>query len=248
MADTLFAGSIPEIYERILVPFMFEPFARDIVSRVGTPGRILEIAAGTGIVARKLAAKLPSAHIVATDLNTPMIDRARSVLPGIEWKQADAQRLPFADNSFDLSVCQFGAMFFPDRVRAFREARRVAGRFLMSTWGPLATHTVELAVIQSLAKVLPDAPPRFLERTPHGYHDPEIVRADLEAAGFRTITIDEVRLHGRASSSRDLAIGYCQGTPLRNEIPPERLEEVTDALAGMLPAEGEMLAYVAMAY
>ena len=247
MKDDVFAGSIPEIYERILVPFMFEPFAEDLASRVGTARRILEIAAGTGILTRKLAAKLPSAHIVATDLNTPMIDRARALLPGVEWKQADAQKLPFADGSFDVAVCQFGAMFFPDRAGAYREARRVAGRFVMSTWGPLATHTVENAVIQSLAKLLPDAPPRFLERTPHGYHDPKIVRADLEAAGFTKIAIDEVRLRGRARSSRELAIGYCQGTPLRNEIPPGRLEEVTNALAAMLPVEGDMLAWVATA-
>jgi len=246
VTDAVFAESITEMYERILVPFMFEPFAEDIAARVRTADRILEIAAGTGVVTRKLAAKLPNARIVATDLNQPMIDRARSIVPSAEWRQADAETLPFGDGEFDVAVCQFGAMFFPDKVRAFREAKRVAGRYVMSTWGPLETHEIEHAVIQGLSKLLPEAPPRFLARTPHGYDDPKILRKDLEEAGFRSITIDEVRLHGR-SSSRDLAVGYCKGTNTRNEIPPERLEEITNALATMLPAEGDMLAFVATA-
>jgi SAM-dependent methyltransferase len=244
--DDVFSGSIPEIYERILVPYMFGPFAEDFAARVGPAESVLEIAAGTGIVTRKLAARLPSARIVATDLNAPMIDRARSLVPNVEWRQADAQKLPFADGEFDVAVCQFGAMFFPDRVAAYREARRVAGRYVMSTWGPLSSHAFELAVVESLTKAFPEAPPRFLERTPHGYSDPKTVRADLEAAGFRSFTIDEVRIHGRASP-RDLAIGYCHGTPTRNEIPEGRLDEAVSAVAAAVPAEGEMLAYVAVA-
>ena len=129
--DKAFAGSIPEIYERLLVPLLFEPYANDLAERVikNGPGDILETAAGTGVLTRAIASRLPpSAHIVATDLNQPMLDQAKALASGddrIAWRQADAQALPFANESFDAVVCQFGVMFFADKARGFAEARRV---------------------------------------------------------------------------------------------------------------------------
>src|SRR5688572_3462352 len=129
-SDKLFAGSIPEIYDEYLVPLIFEPYAEDLAARlISRPvANVLELAAGTGVVTRRLAAVLRGdVSIVATDLNQPMLDRAArtGTARPVDWRQADALQLPFADASFDAVICQFGVMFFPDKVRAFAEARRV---------------------------------------------------------------------------------------------------------------------------
>src|SRR5438477_481310 len=137
-----FAGQMPELYDRFLVPVMFEPFAQDLANRLQgiLSGHVLELAAGTGIVTRALARTLPApVAITATDLNPAMLDQARSHagLERVQWQEADALSLPFADQQFDHIVCQFGVMFFPDKVAAFREAMRVlrpGGRFLFSVW------------------------------------------------------------------------------------------------------------------
>src|SRR5689334_12263185 len=139
--DKLFAGSIPENYDRYMVPLIFEPYAADLAQRAAafSPQAVLEIAAGTGVVTRALAPKLsPGANYVATDLNQPMLDHAASRQARdrrITWRQADAMALPFEDGTFDLVCCQFGVMFFPDRVAAYREAKRVlkpGGHFLFN--------------------------------------------------------------------------------------------------------------------
>jgi ubiquinone/menaquinone biosynthesis C-methylase UbiE len=126
--DKLFAGSIPEIYQRFLVPLIFEPYAEDLAARMArvAPRDLLETAAGTGVLTRALAARLPAARLVATDLNQPMLDLAAARQPDakkVTWRQADALALPFADHSFDAVACQFGVMFFPDKVQGYREAR-----------------------------------------------------------------------------------------------------------------------------
>jgi ubiquinone/menaquinone biosynthesis C-methylase UbiE len=119
--DTVFSGSIPTLYDQHLGPVIFEPYARDLAGRLSFPGtaRVLETAAGTGIVTRTLLRSLPVAvSIVATDLNQPMLDHAarETSLNRVAWQKADAQSLPFDDGAFDAVVCQFGAMFFPDRL------------------------------------------------------------------------------------------------------------------------------------
>src|SRR5882672_1363712 len=129
-SDKVFAGSIPKLYDTYLVPLIFEPYAADLVNRLapGSLSRVLEIAAGTGVVTRALASVLPeSVSIVATDLNPSMLDQAAALgtRRPVEWRQADAMRLPFRDGAFDAVVCQFGAMFFPEKSKAFSEARRV---------------------------------------------------------------------------------------------------------------------------
>src|SRR5262245_29489526 len=128
--DRQFTGSIPELYEKHLVPLIFDQYAEDLVRRLAVyaPRRVLELAAGTGVVTRRMAASLPAhTSIVATDLNQPMLDHAARVgtVRPVEWRQADAMQLPFADASFDVVVCQFGVMFFPDKRHAFAEAHRV---------------------------------------------------------------------------------------------------------------------------
>lgn len=225
-SDTLFAGSIPELYDRLLVPLIFEPYARDLARRVAevNPRDVLEVAAGTGAATRELAASLGEARIVVTDLNQPMLDHAKArQTPDdrIEWRQADVMALPFADRSFDVVACQFGAMFFPDKIRSYGEARRVlrpGGRFFFSVWGPISENEFADIVTQSLASFFPDDPPRFLARTPHGYCNADQIREELKAAGFAAISMDTVDARSKAASPLDPAIAYCQGTPLRNEI------------------------------
>jgi len=236
-SDTVFAGSIPDIYDRLLVPLIFEPYARDLAKRVAatTPRLVLETAAGTGAVTRALAASLTDARIVATDLNQPMLDRAKARQSGntrIEWKQADALALPFEDRTFDAVACQFGAMFFPDKVQGYREALRVlkpGGRFFFNVWDRIEDSEFADVVIQSLASFFPKDPPRFLARTPHGYHDKNRIREELKAAGFGAVSIEPVDARSKSSSARDVAVAFCQGTPLRSEIEARGAPSLEDA-------------------
>ncbi|TGQ73238.1 class I SAM-dependent methyltransferase [Mesorhizobium sp. M00.F.Ca.ET.186.01.1.1] len=244
--DKLFAGSIPENYDRYMVPLIFEPYAADLARRAASlsPSAVLEIAAGTGVVTRALAPKLSSsASYVVTDLNQPMLDYAASrQAPDrrITWRQADAMALPFEDATFDLVCCQFGAMFFPDRPHAYGEARRVlkpGGRFLFNVWDRIEENVFADDVTNALASIFPNDPPRFLARTPHGYHDKDLIRRDLEDAGFSRVAIETRAEQSRASSPRLPAVAYCQGTVLRSEIEAReagKLEAATDYAASAI--------------
>jgi ubiquinone/menaquinone biosynthesis C-methylase UbiE len=223
-----------------MVPLIFEPYAADIARRAASfsPSKILETAAGSGVVTRALAPKLsPDASYFVTDLNLPMLDYAASRQPPdgrVNWRQADALALPFADGVFDVVCCQFGAMFFPDRTSCYREARRVlkpGGHFLFSVWDRIEENVFADDVTNALARMFPHDPPRFLARTPHGYYDTALIRSELEQAGFSRVVIETRPELSRAASPRIPAVAYCQGTPLRNEIEardPEQLDAATD--------------------
>jgi len=265
-ADVAFDDSIPRVYQSHLVPLIFEPYAEDLAARLATraPKRVLEIGAGTGVVTRRLATALArESSIVASDLNQAMLDVAAALGTArpVEWRRADALRLPFEDRAFDAVVCQFTAMFFPDKALAFAEARRVlapGGAFLFNVWDRIEENEFAAAVTIALASVFPEDPPRFMARTPHGYHDPEAIRRDLARGGFATPPrIDTVAARSRADSAHAVAVAYCQGTPLRNEIvarDPQRLDEATrvatEAIArrfGPGPVDGKIQALVVTA-
>jgi ubiquinone/menaquinone biosynthesis C-methylase UbiE len=245
-SDKVFAGSIPEIYDTYLVPLIFEAFAKDLAERTAalSPESVLETAAGSGVVTRVLAPKLAAdADYVVTDLNQPMLDRAASRQEAddrIAWRQADALDLPFDDASFDAVCCQFGVMFFPDRVAGYTEARRVlrpGGSFLFNVWDRIETNEFANVVTNTAAAVFPDDPPRFLARTPHGYHDAELIGQELNDAGFSRVSISTLDETSPAPSPRQPAVAYCQGTPLRNEIEardPSLLDLVTDRATGAI--------------
>ena len=245
--DRLFAGSIPDIYDRFLVPLIFETYARDLAERLAAvkPRDVLETAAGTGVLTRAVASRLPvDARIVATDLNQPMLDHAVTKQPHdsrIAWRQADALALPFQDRRFDVVACQFGAMFFADKVLAYREALRVlkpGGHLFFNVWDRISENEFADVVTEALATYFPRDPPRFMARIPHGYHDTGKIREELAQAGFTTISIEPLDATSAAPSPREPAIAYCQGTPLRNEI------EARDAsgLEGATAAAAEGLA------
>jgi len=237
--DVVFEGSIPQLYETYMVPLIFEPYAPDIADRVAAfePSTVLELAAGTGVVTRHLAARLPtSTSITATDLNPPMVEHASSIGTArpISWQQADAQSLPFDDASFDVVACQFGVMFF-DRARAFAEVYRVlrpGGAFVFNTWDRIEANEFADVVTEAVSTMFPDDPPIFLRRTPHGYHDVDQIRADVSVAGFdpesQIVTIDR---RSRAASNEIPAVAYCQGTPLRMELEARAPGSVPEATA-----------------
>jgi SAM-dependent methyltransferase len=244
--DKVFAGAIPKLYESHLVPLIFEPYAADLKQRVGQMiiSRLLEVAAGTGVVTRALATVVnEETTLVATDLNQAMLDEAAAAgaVRPVQWQQADAMALPFPDAQFDLVVCQFGVMFFPDKPKAFSEARRVlkpGGVFVFNVWDRISENEFAATVTAALETVFPDDPPRFLARTPHGYHDRSAIARDLANGGFtRSPRIDVVAARSRAASAGVPAIAYCQGTPLRSEIEARdasRLAEATDVAAAAL--------------
>ena len=266
--DTRFAGSIPQLYDTLMVPLIFAPYATDMAARVAAlaPRAVLETAAGSGVVTRALAPRLAEdARYVVTDLNPPMLAHAaarQGTDARIEWRAADALQLPFEDASFDVVCCQFGAMFFPDRAAGYAEARRVlrpGGHFVFSVWDRIEENRFADDVTQALATVFPDDPPRFLARTPHGYHDAARIREDLRRGGFADGDIDlQTHAHtSRAASAQAAATAYCQGTPLRGEIEardatrmPLAIERATDAIghgAGDGPVAGKIQAHLIVA-
>lgn len=247
-SDVAFTGSVPALYHRCLGPLLFIPYAEEVARRVAElrPARVLETAAGTGIVTEVLAAALPDAEIEATDLNQAMLDvaAARIASPRVTFRAADAQSLPYPDGAFDAVVCQFGAMFFPDRVGAYREARRVlapGGTFLFNVWDSLERNPASAAVAAAVAGIFPEDPPTFLNRVPFGYHDKARVEADLGAAGFTEIASDTVAKQGRIGSAEEAATGLCRGSPLGAEIEardPSRADAASQAAAAALIALG----------
>ncbi len=236
--DTVFAGSIPGLYDRYMGPLLFEPYANVVAARAKAlqPARILETAAGTGVVTAALHDALPDAEIVATDLNQAMLDVAADRIRSgkVSFSQVDAQSLPFADASFDLVVCQFGVMFYPDKIAANAEARRVlrpGGRYILVIWDRVERNLATKIVGEAVAQMFPEEAASFYERLPFRYHDPALIEHDLLAAGFNDIEFETVELRSRAPSAREAAIGLCQGTPMRAEIEkcgPDALERATE--------------------
>ncbi len=246
--DLAFVGSIPATYDRYLRPLIFEDYAEDMGKRVAalTAHRILETAAGTGVVTAIVAKLLKAGDtLVATDLNPAMLALAEAAIkhPGVSFQQADATALPFADASFDVVVCQFGIMFFPDKATGCKEACRVlqkGGTFLFNVWDKLAINELSSIVNDTTTKLFPENPSQFMARTPFGYNDIEQIKATVIAAGFKSVTADILPKRSHAPSARDAAIAFCQGTPLRAEIESRdasKVELATDLSAQAIAAK-----------
>jgi SAM-dependent methyltransferase len=259
-SDTSWVDAMPEVYDRELGPALFLPYAEQLAGLAAglAPRRVLELAAGTGILTRELLRALPDAEVTATDLNAAMVVWAAERVPGATWRQADAQQLDLPDGCVDLVACQFGAMFFPDRPAAYAETARVlvpGGTFLLSVWDVVEGSQLSAVMVECLAAVWPEDPPGFLVRVPHGYADPDLVRTDLTAGGLQVTALDRVVLRGQASSPRGLAEGFCLGSPLRFALQERgdldaltrRLGDEMTARLGDGPVEGELAAWVGSA-
>jgi SAM-dependent methyltransferase len=242
-SDANFAGSIPGLYDRYLGPLLFEPYAEEVVRRAQAfmPGHVLETAAGTGIVTAILHQSLSDAEIIATDLNAAMLEVAAERVNSdkVCFEVADAQALRFADESFDLVVCQFGAMFFPDKVKANREVRRVlrdGGRYLSVVWNSMDRNPASQLAHQALTDLYPDDPPMFLARGPFGYADPAQIERDLRSAGFSNVEIETVDLSSGPLSASDAATGLVAGSPLRSEIEDRHPDGLDSAIVAATQA------------
>jgi ubiquinone/menaquinone biosynthesis C-methylase UbiE len=264
--NTRFDGSIPEMYDRYLGPLFFESYAADLADRVARqrPKKVLEIAAGTGIVSRRLIDVLPrGTALTITDLNAPMLEFARQKIGAHghnpEWRQADAQELPFPDESFDTVVCQFGVMFFPDKLRGLREFYRVlerGGTLILSVWDSFDRNPVQSIAHSTIGKFFETDPPDFYQ-VPCGMGDVREVRHLVEESGFKELEIETLHLTGSSESAQSAALGLIRGNPVINVI-RERgaadIEEITQALARALeerfgagPLQVPLQAHIAIA-
>jgi SAM-dependent methyltransferase len=258
--DLTWIGSMPEAYDRGLAAPVFAPFAADLATRAAAaaPRRVLELAAGTGVLTRALAAALPDAELTATDLSPGMVSVGSAAVPAARWQPADAQDIPFPDAAFDLVCHQFGIMFLPDRARGYAEMRRVlapGGRLLFNTWDELGSHDFGRGVMDALERVFPGDPPTFFTDVPHGYADRDRIADDVRAAGFDHVEIETVTLVGHAPSAADVATGFCTGSPLRGQLEArgsladltEQVAAATTDVLGPGPLAGSMRAHVVAA-
>lgn len=291
-----FAGSIPRTYHDHLGPLLFEPYARDLTARLHSAltahaardraaPRILELAAGTGIVTRAIAASMPEgATLVATDISPAMLEVAKQTVgdlasdsrparatlaahavhtshtPRVTFQPVDACTLPFPDASFDALACQYGVMFFPDKVSAMKHARRVlkpGGRYVFNVWDSLAHNPIPQAVHEFLAREFPNNPPQFLSQMPYGWHDRAEIERVTRAGGFASVTLETVDFPSIAPTARDAARAWLEGTPLFpalqergvTDIAPlrRRVAEMLVAKFGNKPCRSTMRAIVVAA-
>lgn len=232
-----FTGSIPENYERHFVPIIFADYAKMLAESASSDAtEILELACGTGIVTRHLAPRAPESRYVATDFNPPMLEIAKSVVNdnNVEFTHADAAALPFEKDQFGAVVCQFGVMFFPDRIKAYREVARVLkprGRYYFNVWDGLENNHFAQTIHKTIGALYPDNPPMFMQ-IPFGYFDLRLIVNELQRAGFTDIYISARPLMATAATARDIAIGFGMGGPLANEVAAREtlsLRDVIDA-------------------
>lgn len=253
-----FVGSIPENYDKGLGPHIFNDFAGDLSRRVAQrrPGTVLELAAGTGIVTRRLRDVLDSGcELIASDLNPPMLEVAKSKFqPGesVSFEQADATDLRFEDASFDAVACQFGIMFFPDKDRSYAEVHRVlkpGGGYVFNAWDSWEFNPFAQITHEAVEAYFPENPPGFY-RVPFSYHDAGEIKDAVMRAGFSQVTVTHLPLTSKIPSASDFATGLIFGNPLHEEIvtrggdPEEICAAVASAIERHLGAEMPLRALI----
>src|SRR5215204_3845600 len=194
-----FAGSIPANYERYLGPFLFEPYALDLISRLQDKkyADILEIACGTGRVTAHIAKSVKRDTLTATDLNPDMITVAKEIIhdKNIKWMTANALELPFDDGSFDLVVIQFGIMFFPDKEKGLKEAYRVlrpGGKLIYNTWNKVETNEAIHEGRIIIESYFGEDPPIFYS-VPFSMYDEKHLQTLTSGAGFKNVKTELVK-------------------------------------------------------
>lgn len=255
-----FVGSVPEFYDNNLVPVIFIDYAQKLAQQVidKKPGSILELAAGTGVVTRLLRDGVsPDCEIIASDLNEPMLAVARQKFradEAVSFQTIDAMEIPLDDSSVDVVVCQFGVMFFPDKVRSYREALRVlkpGGHYIFNAWDSHAFNPFAAVGQSVVEEVFPDDPPGFY-KVPFHYHDAEEIERDVNAAGFSSVTVEREQIVKTVASPDAFAEGFIYGNPIGEEIrmrggdPDAMVEKVKYAMEaefGKDPAEMPLSAF-----
>jgi len=230
-----FVGSIPEYYDRVLVPLIFEEYAREMARRLQQPAHcVLELACGTGAATRHLTGRLAAdGRITATDLNQAMLDVARAniVDARVDWQSADATKLQFDDGTFDAVVCQFGWMFFPDKTAAMRESRRVlrsGGQLLYDAWDRIANCPVYFEVNAAIHEYFPNDAPTFYE-VPFSMPDSSDHERLMREAGFINAAVEVVAHEGARMKASEMASGIVRGSPTATEI-EQRGGDVSDVV------------------
>jgi ubiquinone/menaquinone biosynthesis C-methylase UbiE len=225
-SDINFSGSVPQNYDRFLGPLLFEPYAKDLVERLNKKHvkRVLELACGTGRVTQHILNKLPAhVQLIATDVNTDMMSVADSKINDVRviWQAVDAQELPFNDEEFDLIICQFGVMFFENKLKAFTEAYRVlneGGTFLFNTWDRVEENMLSNLTQQVLLELIKDDPPLFFEQGPFSFFDKDLIKQILQQAGFKNVTLSIVRKETESTDIESMIKGFLDGSPLTNYL------------------------------
>ncbi len=219
-------GSIAYNYDQFLGPLFFEPYAIHLISKWKNvrAKHVLELACGTGRLTRYLLQLIDQDGLLsATDLDKDMLAIAKSQLqdPRLIWQQADAQELPYEDQNFDLVVCQFGVMFFRDKLEAFKEAYRVlkpGGIFLFLTWDNVVYNAVSAETQAVLQAVFPNDPPSFSKKGPYSYFDKTVITTTMHEAGFHGIDIAPIALTGKAKQVDEVVWGVLDGSPLSSFV------------------------------
>jgi ubiquinone/menaquinone biosynthesis C-methylase UbiE len=251
-SSQLYSGSVPANYDTYLVPLLFEPYAADLTYRIGKApvNAVLEIACGTGIVSSHVIRLLESGgSLTASDINADMLHYAQSAVKDnrIKWDVADAQSLPYNDQVFDTIYCQFGVMFFADKVKAYKEIYRVlkpGGRFLFNVWGSYAYNQRSAVVEKVMSQLFGASYPNLLEKGPYSYYNKEVIQDQMTLAGFPFIEINEVHKETRFTDVQQLVKGFVDGSPLSaflNLQPKEKVVEVKEYLTQALLIQSEEL-------
>ena len=221
-----FVGTIPENYDRGLGPQIFGGYAKDLARRAAAlaPTRVLELAAGTGILTRYLRDALEdSSEIIASDLNPPMLEVAAAKFQAgesVQFEQIDAMNIEHSEATFDLVICQFGVMFFPDKTDSYAEVCRVlvqSGSYIFNVWGSWDANPFAKITHDAVAKFFPDDPPGFY-KIPFGYHNEDEIRESLLQAGFATVDFERLKIESEIPSSKEFAKGLVFGNPLYDEV------------------------------
>lgn len=260
-----FENTIPGVYERYLGPYLYEPYSVYVTNRIkGNPKHILEIGAGSGRLTRNLAEKFSEdTKITAMDINPTMLEIAKQKVTAtnVAFQEADAQALPYPDNSFDVVVCQFSFMFLPDKQKGFNEAWRVLkpdGQFLFVTWDK-AEHNITLHISQqTILENLKATPPPFFGRAYYSMNNPEELKSYTKVAGFENATIEKVTLQGQSLTAMNAAIGFVEGNAIIHEIlkeGPDLLQKIKNAIVTKIneqvskdPVKSELNAWLGEAY
>jgi len=221
-----FVGNIPHIYDTVFGPIAFDHYAKEL-AKVATgldPCDVLELAAGTGIVSRRLRdAMQDGSRLVVSDLNQDMLNIAQAKFTNdeaVEIVAADALNLPFADDEFGLAICSFGVMFFPDKIASYREVARVlkpCGHYIFNTWAPLAENPHAQIAHEAVAHFYPDDTPGFYLPA-YGYGDPKDVKRDLSVAGWVDVEHQLLPISKLLKNPAEIAHAMINGTPMGGEI------------------------------